>query len=66
MIRPGSFTAPIAVEQWAMKNLGGREFMRSVVLPTKIDIKNISRDPAIMELYKEDPFNHGWVPFFSC
>jgi acylglycerol lipase len=61
MIRPGTFTAPMAIEEWAMKNLGRREFLRNVVLPTKIDINNISRDPEQMRIYKEDKLNHGWV-----
>lgn len=59
MIECGSFTAPNGAEMMLMRSFIPSA-LPNLVIPTKIDINNISRDPEQMRLYHEDKLVHGW------
>jgi alpha-beta hydrolase superfamily lysophospholipase len=59
MIEAGSFTKPNSAELMLMRSFVPST-LPNLVIPTKIDINNISRDPEQMKMYNEDELIHGW------
>jgi acylglycerol lipase len=58
-IRPGRSTRPNFLTNFLLNTIF-RSHLRTLVIPTMLDVKNLSRNPDEVKKYVSDPLNHGF------
>jgi acylglycerol lipase len=60
LINPGKSTKPSPIEYFLLGHVLPR-IIPTFVIPNKVDVTNISRDPEEIKKYQQDPLVHSWA-----